>query len=63
MRKNIVQLPRSKFVHVLCKKCKNEQVIFNKAANVVYCNNCNEKLASPTGGEIEVRAKVLNILS
>ena len=60
---NIVQSPRSRFVHVMCKKCKHEQVIYNKAATNVVCNNCGEKMARPTGGEIEVSAKVLEVLS
>lgn len=59
----IVQSPRSRFVHVMCKKCKNEQVIYNKAATNIVCNKCGEKIASCTGGEIRVSAKVLEILS
>ena len=61
--KQIVQSPRSRFVHVMCKKCKHEQVIYNKAATQVVCNNCGERLANSTGGEIEVIAKVLEVLS
>jgi len=61
--KQIVQSPRSRFVHVMCKKCKHEQVIYNKASTTVVCNNCGERMAKPTGGEIEVSAKVLEVLS
>jgi small subunit ribosomal protein S27e len=41
----------SKFLHVKCEKCKNEQVIFERAASVVKCLVCDEVLAKPTGGK------------
>ncbi len=56
-------MPKSKFVSVACKKCRNEQVIYNKAATVVKCLKCGEELARPTGGEIEIKGKVLEVLS
>lgn len=62
MAKDIVQSPKSRFVHVMCKKCKNEQVIYNKAATVIKCTGCGEEIAKPTGGEILVTAKVLEVL-
>ena len=63
MAKQIVRAPKSRFVHVMCKKCKHEQVIYNKAATTVVCNNCGEKLASSAGGEVIISAKVLEVLS
>jgi len=59
--RNLVTLPKSKFVRVICKKCKNEQVIFSKVANIVKCLNCGEILAEPTGGEAYIKAKVLEM--
>jgi len=41
----------SKFMRVKCAKCKNEQVIFERAASVVKCLVCGEVLAKPTGGK------------
>lgn len=52
-------MPESKFLRVLCVKCKNEQVIFSKAATVVKCLKCGEILAEPTGGEVRVKGKIL----
>ncbi|MEM5853075.1 MAG: 30S ribosomal protein S27e [Candidatus Aenigmatarchaeota archaeon] len=57
--KDLVVLPKSKFLRVLCLKCKNEQVIFNKASTVVKCLRCGEILAEPTGGEARIKGKVL----
>jgi small subunit ribosomal protein S27e len=61
--KNIVDMPQSKFVKVLCKKCKNEQIIFNKPSTIVRCVKCNEVLAVPTGGKAEANVRVLRFLS
>jgi len=59
-----VQLPApdSKFVKVRCKKCKNEQVIFGKAASEVKCLVCGTLLAAPTGGKTKFRGRVLEVL-
>jgi small subunit ribosomal protein S27e len=62
--KIVVDMPKSKFVKVMCKKCKNEQVIFNKASTIVKCVKCGEVLAEPAGGMVEIKeAKVLRFLS
>ena len=54
--------PTSKFVKVRCVKCKNEQVVFGKAANTVKCLVCEEVLAKSTGGKAEFVARVLEVL-
>lgn len=53
-----VPRPSSKFLKVACAKCKNEQIIFNKASTVVKCLVCGEILAVPTGGKAEIKAKI-----
>lgn len=53
---------KSKFVKVRCKKCKNEQVIFQKASSIVKCLVCGETLAVPKGGKAEIKSTVLEIL-
>jgi len=52
----------SKFLKVKCKKCNNEQVIFNKASTVVKCLVCEEILAIPKGGKAEIKTSVLEAL-
>jgi len=49
----------SKFLKVKCK-CKNEQVIFEKAASIVRCLVCGEVLAEPTGGKARIKAKIVS---
>ena len=52
----------SKFIRVKCSGCKNEQNIYGKAATVVSCIVCGEKLAQPTGGKCIVTSPVLDVL-
>jgi small subunit ribosomal protein S27e len=47
----------SKFLRVKCEKCKNEQVIFERAASVVKCLVCGEVLAKPTGGKAVIKSE------
>jgi small subunit ribosomal protein S27e len=58
---DLISTPKSKFVHVMCKKCKNKQVIFSKASTEVKCLVCGEVLAEPSGGDAIIKAKVLEV--
>ena len=51
-----------KFVRVKCVKCKNEQVIFEKAAGNVKCLVCGEILAESTGGKARIKGEVLEVV-
>ncbi|MEM5793936.1 MAG: 30S ribosomal protein S27e [Candidatus Aenigmatarchaeota archaeon] len=57
----IIETPKSKFIQVMCKKCKNKQVIFSKASTVVKCLKCGETLAEPKGGDASVKGKILEV--
>lgn len=54
--------PTTKFLKIVCSKCKNEQVIFNKAATNVKCVVCGAVLAECTGGKSRIKAKVLQVM-
>ena len=47
------------FLKVKCEGCKNEQVLFSKAAQPVKCLVCGAALAAPTGGKASLSGKVL----
>ena len=49
----------SKFMKVKCEKCKNEQMVFDRAASKVKCLVCGEVLAEPTGGKARINVKVI----
>ena len=53
---------KSKFIKVRCSKCKNEQIIFGNASNVIPCLVCDKELAFPTGGKSKIIARVLEVL-
>ena len=53
---------KSKFIKIRCKKCKNEQIIFEKASTKINCNGCKEIIATPTGGKIKINANVLELI-
>jgi small subunit ribosomal protein S27e len=52
----------SKFVKIRCPKCKNEQIMFGKAASEVKCLVCDKVLAEPTSGKSKVKARILEVL-
>ncbi|NIO43980.1 MAG: 30S ribosomal protein S27e [Candidatus Aenigmarchaeota archaeon] len=60
--KELIPKPKSKFLKVSCPKCKNEQIIFNKASSNVKCLVCGFELAEPTGGKAKIKAKVIQVL-
>ena len=59
--KEIIPKTKSKFLKVVCGKCKNEQIIFNKATSNVKCLVCDEKLAEAKGGKAKIKAKVIQV--
>jgi small subunit ribosomal protein S27e len=59
--RKIVPMPRSKFLEVECRKCKEHHIIFSKSASKVECT-CGEELAMPTGGHVRIRGSVKGVL-
>jgi small subunit ribosomal protein S27e len=54
--------PTSKFLKVRCPKCKNEQIIFEKATSKVECLVCQNVLAQPHGGKAKLTVQPLEVL-
>ena len=52
----------SKFIKIRCPKCKNEQIIFGKTANIIKCLVCEKVIAEPTGGKSRIKARILEVL-
>ena len=48
-------------VEVVCPKCKNEQIIFNKTSKNVTCVVCGNILAENTGGMSKIKAKIVKV--
>ena len=58
----MIKEPVSKFIKVRCPQCRNEQIIFGKAATKVNCLVCSRDIADPTGGKSKIKARVLEVL-
>jgi small subunit ribosomal protein S27e len=54
--------PKGKFIKVRCE-CKNEQIIFGKAATKVMCLVCDKPLAESTGGKTKLIARTLEVMN
>ena len=50
----------SKFIKVKCKKCKNEQIVFEKTSSVIKCLVCDEVLAEPRGGKARLKTDIVS---
>lgn len=57
-----IKEPTSKFIKVRCPKCKNEQIMFGKAATRVQCLVCAKPLSEPSGGKAKIKARILEVL-
>ena len=54
---------QSKFMKVVCGKCKNEQNIFEGATTSVKCLVCDATLAEPKGGKADIKARIVEVLN
>ncbi len=52
----------SKFLKIKCSKCKNEQIVFEKATTRVNCLVCNSPISEPSGGKSKVSVKAFKEL-
>lgn len=62
-KKSLIPKPRSLFIKVRCKKCNNEQVIFDRCSMIIKCKVCDEKLAEPTGGKAKINGDIVQVLT
>lgn len=62
MPKNLIPMPKSKFLRVKCIDCGNEQIVFSNPATKVRCLVCGSTLVEPAGGRGIIKAKILEVL-
>lgn len=62
-REEIVPMPKSRFLEVECKKCKESVVVFSKSATYVKCKKCGEEIAVPGGGKVRILGRVKKVLA
>lgn len=62
-KEEIVPMPKSRFLEVECKKCKENVVVFSKSATYVKCKKCGEDMAVPSGGKVIILGRVKKVLA
>ncbi|WP_297418379.1 30S ribosomal protein S27e [Thermococcus sp.] len=60
--KNLIPMPKSRFLRVKCIDCGNEQIVFSNPSTPVRCLVCGATLVEPTGGKGIIKAKILEVL-
>ena len=53
---------KSKFLRVVCPRCKKNKTIFGKSSTLVKCENCNYLLLETKGGKSRIRAPVKEVM-
>ncbi|RLF77697.1 30S ribosomal protein S27e [Thermococci archaeon] len=59
--KELIRMPKSKFLKVVCPKCKNKQIVISKASTYVRCTVCNAELVNPKGGNAHIKGKIIAV--
>lgn len=52
----------SKFLKIICPRCKSQKIIYGKATSKIKCQKCNKMLVKNTGGKTKIKAPVKKIL-
>jgi ribosomal protein S27E len=53
---------KSKFLEILCPRCKTPKTTFGKAATRIKCDKCNYLLVKTGGGKAKVRAAIRRVI-
>jgi small subunit ribosomal protein S27e len=59
MVRELVPLPKSKFIDVKCPDCGNTQTVFSHSAMKIRCKVCGSMLVQPTGGQAIILGTVV----
>ena len=53
---------KSKFLKVVCPRCKKHKILFGKSSTLVKCEGCNYLLLETKGGKSRIRALIKEVL-
>jgi small subunit ribosomal protein S27e len=53
---------KSRFLRVICPRCKKNKTIFGKSSTLVKCENCNYLLLETKGGKSKIRAPIKEVI-
>jgi len=52
----------TKFLKIICPRCRNRQIVYGKATTKIKCKKCNKLLVRTTGGKTKIKAKISKII-
>jgi len=52
----------SRFLKVVCPRCKKNKTLFGKSSTLVKCENCNYLLLETKGGKSKIRAPIKEVI-
>jgi small subunit ribosomal protein S27e len=55
--------PSSKYLKIVCPRCKNSNLVYGKSTTKIKCTKCNLLLVKPTGGKTRIRAVIRRIIN
>jgi len=53
---------KSKFLIVVCPRCKKDKTIFGKSSTLVKCEKCNCLLLETKGGKSRILARIKEVI-
>jgi small subunit ribosomal protein S27e len=64
MKKHNIMIPkpRSNFVKIECESCQNTMILYTYSTKTILCKSCNEEISINTGGQSQLKGKILETL-
>ena len=59
---NVHKGKKSKFLKIVCPKCRHKLIVFGKASINIKCPKCNYLLIQTSGGKARIRAPIKEVL-
>ncbi len=56
-------MAESKFLKIICPRCRKAKIVFGKASTRVKCDACGKRLIETTGGKTKIKALVSEVLA
>jgi small subunit ribosomal protein S27e len=64
MKKHNIMIPkpRSNFVKIECESCQNPMILYTYSTKTILCKSCNTEISINTGGQSQIKGKILETL-
>jgi len=56
-------MPESKFIKIICPRCKKAHITYGKASTWVKCKSCNKLLIRPKGGKAKIKGNIRRVMT